>query len=131
MSSEEIKSVIGTNEAGNKIFISIYENKVQYYTDTNSSTVTAAVYEDAKAGRKLVDTIRVRMESDFLSGSLGLTAETIKSNDEPFLKSRIVTAALDAIKLAYRKNRGTFTTKEIVCESHKGPRHQAMIDTTL
>lgn len=130
MSGEEIKSVIATNEAGNKIFVSIYENKVQYYNDTNSSTVTASVFEDAKAGRKLVDTIRVRMESDYLSGSLGLTADSIARNDEPFLKSRIVTAAIDAIKLAYRKNRGTFTTKEIVCDTHKGPRHQAMIDTT-
>lgn len=113
MSSHEIKSVLGTNEAGNKVFIGIYEKNIQYYSDTATATITISVYEDAKAGRQFIDSLRVRLEPDYLTGSMGLTTDQL-SGDIDAMKPMIIDAVIAILKATYKQNRGTFPKKEIV-----------------
>jgi hypothetical protein len=123
MGGEEIKSTLGFNSVSNKIFMGVYEKNIQHYPDTKSSTVTVSIYEDAKAGRKLIDTVRVRLEYEFLNKTLGLTVDELK-NDREVSNAKIIEATIRIVKSTFKHARGTFPKKEIVWTEHHNLKQQ-------
>lgn len=113
MNDEDIKSTLGLNKANNKVFMSVNSKNIQHHLDTESCTVTVSIYEDAKAGRKIIDTLRVRMEPEFLSVTLGVTMDELQHATQEST-TKIIDATIRIVKFAFKRTRGKFSDKEIV-----------------
>jgi hypothetical protein len=113
MNPMEHVAKLGTNERGNKLFVSIYEKNIQIFADSQTATITVAIIEDAKAGRKLVDTLRVRMSDAYLANYPELSAD-VTSDADGTSREKIIAAATDMVKAAYKLHDGVFPVKELV-----------------